>query len=186
MVRHAIALLFLFMGGALLFLFTIETTFNGGFALSVKVLWLPLAIVVFGFMYVNVEVLQARGRRPWHVWVMAMLLYPMTLLFAWPYVLAVNALLPTRGRIEFSGPIVGKFVSGGRYTSFHVRIQDVGSGQSVELNVGSREYARLRVGAVYSSCFEHGRLGIPFRWRFAQIPSPCLPTTGRAAEAPAG
>ncbi|HET8533573.1 MAG TPA: hypothetical protein VFO08_20655 [Methylomirabilota bacterium] len=185
-VRFGTALFCLFMGGALFFLLTIETTFNGGFVLSVKLLCLPLAMIVFGFTYLNREMLQARSRRPWYVWVMAAVLYPMMLLFAWPYVLAANALLPTKGRIEFRGPIVEKFMSGGRYTSCHVRIRDVGTEQNVELNVGCRAYATLAVGALYSSCFERGRLGIPVRWRFAEIPNPCLPTTGRAADAPAG
>jgi len=179
-VRFGTALFLLFMGGALFFLLTIETTFNGGFALSVKVLCLPLAMVVFGFTFLNREMLQGRSRRPWHVWVLAMVLYPLTLLFAWPYVLAANVLLPSKGRIEFRGPIVGKFMSGGRYTSCHVRIHDAGTGRSVELNVGCRAYPTLAVGALYSSCFERGPLDIPVRWRFAEIPDPCLPTTGRA------
>lgn len=185
-VRFGTALFLLFIGGALFFLLTIDTMFNGGLAFSVKVLGLPLAMIVFGFTYLNRKVLQARSRRPWYVWLFAVLFYPLTLLFAWPYVLAANALLPTKGRIEFRGPIVGKFTSGGRYTSYHVRIHDVGSGQSVELNVGRREYETLAVGAPYSSCFEHGRFDIPFRWRFAETPVPCRPPTGRAANTPPG
>jgi hypothetical protein len=113
-VRFGIALFLVFIGSGLFFLLIIETTFNGGFAVSVKLLWLPLATIVFGFTYLNREMLQARSRRPWHAWAMAVALYPMMLLFAWPYVLAANALLASKGRIEFRGPIVAKFMSGGR------------------------------------------------------------------------
>jgi len=182
-VRFGIALFLVFIGGGLFFLLIIETTFNGGFAVSVKLLWLPLATIVFGFTYLNREMLQARSRRPWHAWAMAVALYPMMLLFAWPYVLAANALLPSKGRIEFRGPIVAKFMSGGRYTPCHVRIHDVRTGQDVELNVRCR--ANPTVGALYSACFERGQLDIPVRWRFAEIPDPCLPTTGRASAPPA-
>jgi len=90
-----IFLLYFFI--SLTFLCLIESVFNGGFYFSIRILWLPVAIVIFGvtaWCYKDMP----RGRNGkgawWFPWVIAAILYPLSLLMAWPYVMAVNASFP--------------------------------------------------------------------------------------------
>ncbi len=45
----------LYMLGTIFFFFFIGSVFNGGFGFSMKVLWIPIGLLVFGFTWVNRE-----------------------------------------------------------------------------------------------------------------------------------
>jgi hypothetical protein len=63
-----VLLFYIYLAGNLFFLLAIESTFNGGFDFSVRVLWLPLAIVVFCFTWFNRQALYAQVGSRWKTW----------------------------------------------------------------------------------------------------------------------
>jgi hypothetical protein len=160
-------LLMLFMLGGAALLLLIESTFNGGLYLSLKVLSLPLAVGVF------LPLLLKSRRHPkpsrW-LWLGAVALYMMLMLFSWPYVLGVNALIADESPIVFRGPVIEKFTSSGARSSieYHLRIHDLWSGQVVEVNVSKAGFKNIPVGSDWCTAFHRGLFGIPYRWRHAE------------------
>ena len=49
--RYAVWLVSAYMIGGIVFLVLIESVFNGGFDFSMKILWLPLLLLIFGFTW---------------------------------------------------------------------------------------------------------------------------------------
>ena len=134
--RSATLLLIGFLLGSLYFMSRIETVFNGGYAWTFDHLWAPWLAIIFGFAWLNRNALRARARRPWHPWVLSLVLYWVVLLSSQPYVMAVNAIPPHGGRVEYRGPIVDKFKAGGRHIRYEIRVRDSRTGETVTLNVG--------------------------------------------------
>lgn len=171
-IRYGKALAILFVLGSLFFLIAIESIFNGGFYFAVKIIALPAGISIFGFTYVNREELKLLfPGRPWQMWLIAGLLYPLSLLFGWPYLMAINAIAVDKEPIIFNGPVLEKFITSGKTTSYHIRIKDFTSNKTVALNVGANRYSLITVGSEYCAVFNRGMLGIPFVWRFGTNPS---------------
>lgn len=165
LVRYGAILMMLFMLGGLFFLFRIESTFNGGFNFSAKILAAPVALGLFGFTYFNRRYLASfHPGKPWVPWLITTLSYPMCILFGWPWVMAVNAINFEDHTIAFEGPVVAKFTSGTGSTP-EIRIRDVSSNELVELNISRATYSDLKVGSEYKECFRRGSLGIPYRWK---------------------
>lgn len=158
---------------AMILLGLIETVFNGGFYFSLRILWLPLAIVIFGVTaYCHKDLPRGRnGKGPrWFPWVMAAVLYPLTLLMSWPYVLLVNALLPSRGPVTYAGPVIEKPLSGGRTTTYLIVLDDFHTGEPITLAVSREAYDKIPLGMIVDQTFTIGGLGIPYNWRFARSP----------------
>jgi len=167
LIRFSGGLLIAFALGALVFLVTIDSVFNGGFSESLKILWLPCGLAVLSFTYVNREVLGESTLAPWQMWVMAAMFYPLSLLFGWPYLMAINALSVNPVPHVYSGPVIAKFVTSGKSVSYHIRLRDVSSEETIELYLSKEAYSKARVGTVYCAAFHRGLFDIPFRWRFA-------------------
>lgn len=152
----------------------IETIFNGGFYFSIRILWLPLAIVIFGVTaWCHKDMPRGRNGKGawWFPWVIATILYPLTLLMAWPYVMAVNALLPAQGSVTYAGPVIDKQLSGGRTTTYLIVLDDFHSGEPITLPVSHDAYDKIPLGMIVDQTFTIGALGIPYNWRFAGKPS---------------
>ena len=159
---------------SVVFLGLIETVFNGGFYFSIRILWLPMAIVIFGVTaWCHTDLAPGRnGKGAWWLpWLMAVILYPVSLLMAWPYVMAVNAFLPSHGSVTYEGPVIDKQTSGGRVTSYQLILDDIRSGEPVTLPVSRAAYAGIPLGQTVHQTFTLGGLGIPYNWRFAGKPS---------------
>ncbi|EJL84600.1 hypothetical protein PMI15_02079 [Polaromonas sp. CF318] len=167
LIRFSGLLFIAFALGALVFFASIESVFNGGFAESIKILCLPFGVAILAFMYFNREALADSSLGLWQSWLLAAIVYPLSLLFGWPYLMAVNTLAFNPAPIIYSGPVIAKFVSSGKSTSHHIRLRDVSSGEIVELLSPRDAYSRIQVGAMYCTAFHRGLFGIPFRWRFA-------------------
>lgn len=177
MARVSNLLVLVFLIGAIFFLVRIETSIDG-YVWVVRSLWMPLALTIVAGIWLRRTSIPAHDRRAWQPIVQFVMLYPLALLLSEPYVLAVNAIPPSRGGVEYRGPIVDKFVTRERsVTRYRLHVRDRRSGETVALEVGRNEYARLAPGEVYATCFEIGRLGIPFRWR----PSPRAGPRGTSA-----
>jgi hypothetical protein len=162
-------MLMLYMGISSIFLFTIGTTFNGGVGLTAKYLAAPLAIIVFAFTYVRSRGLPTKTKIN-ALLLFGVLIYPMILLFAWPYVLAFNALAATGETIAISGGISRKSTSGAKSTAYIVSIRNQQLDEDVQISVSKRDYDHMAIGDSYKFCYYQGRLGIPYFWRFLGQP----------------
>ena len=161
-----------------MFLILIQSTFNGGFWQSVTWLWLPLAILIFGFTWLNRHFFYAQTgsrRQPWFI---AILLYPIVLLMTWPYVMALNAATASGDTTTFRGQVVRKWIHhSARYgDSCELDLRDSNSGETVTLTVPQSRYDSLSVGDVTMEKFLRGGLGIPFRWIFTKTDQTMQPT----------
>ena len=160
---------FAYMAGAMLFLILIDFIFNGGFFFSVKVLWLPVAVVIFGFTWVNRDFLGAEmrsGRKPWFI---AATLYPVALLMSWPYVIALNAATARGDTLVYKGPVERKWIHHGsrRYgDTCEIDIRDKQSSEVITIPVSSEKYASLSEGETVTVEYMRGGFGIPYKWRF--------------------
>jgi hypothetical protein len=166
--RYGGWLFFAYLAGAMLFLVLIDSIFNGGFFFSVKLLWLPLAVVIFGFTWVNRDLLRSEtgsSRKPWFI---ALLLYPVALLMSWPYMMALNAATARGGSLVYQGPIERKWIHhGGRRfgDSCEIDIRDTHSSELITISVSSEKYASLSQGDTVTVEYMRGGFGIPYRWR---------------------
>lgn len=169
LIRHRNLLLGAYLLGALFFLVAIESVFNGGFFFAISWLWLPLLVIVFGFTWWYRERLYRLAKNSKvRMWVIAALMYPLVLLMSWPYMMALNAATATGARVVYKGPIVRKWVSKGKSTSYHIDIYDEATRMPVTLNCSSQRYDSLSEGQVISREFQLGGFGIPFGWRFSR------------------
>ena len=151
--RYGTALFFAYMVVGLLFLLLIESVFNGGFWQSTKWLSLPVAGAIFGFTWVNREFLYRQTRSRHEPWVTSLLLYPLAVLFIWPYVMALNAATAMGDVITYSGPIVQKWIqhSGRGGATCQIDVGDTRSAQTVTVTVPREKYASLSEGDVFTS-----------------------------------
>lgn len=163
--RYSTLLTVAFFGGAAFFLLSIESTFNGGFGLTVRYGSLPLAILIFGYTYWYRQELARICRSGKMVWIRASLLYPVVLLLSWPYVLGVNAFTGSGETITFTGPVEEKWITKGRHTGYHIAIRDSKTQEEVRLNCSESRYQTLQIGDSVSESFEVGGLNIPYRWK---------------------
>jgi hypothetical protein len=164
--RHFLLALYVF-GGAF-FLLAIESVLNGVFYFSMRLLWLPVAILVFGFTWLNRDFLYRKMKSRWETWAVALFAYPFLLFITWPYVMALNALSSTGETITYRGPIQRKWVAHGRATSYQIDVLDAATSQVVTLIIRPQEYAALKEGDRFSTKFIRGGFGIPYRWRFGR------------------
>lgn len=166
---NIVFMVYMVIGVGLLVAF--ETTFNGGFFLSVKVLSAPVACLVL--LFVKRKMAELRRLKYWSnfkVWAFAYLVvYPVVLLMAWPYFVSVNALLSNKEIVKVGGVITGKFTTNGKYgEGFHVTVRNVDSEKEVELTVRPSEYSSLQPGQVYYHNFYKGAFGVPWHGRGRQ------------------
>jgi hypothetical protein len=166
--RFRTSIFFLFMGVSGGFLMTIESTFNGGFYYSVKLLCIPLAIIILAYVRWHQSAF-GKSRR---IWIVAGLLYPIALLMSWPYVMALNLLTSPDKKITYHGTIERKWESNGRTVSYHVDLLDTTTRQLVTLNYSPAHYAQVARGDTISETYFAGRLGIPARWKYANPLAP--------------
>jgi hypothetical protein len=172
-----------YIAGAMLFLVLIDSVFNGGFSFSMKILCLPVAVVIFGFIWVNRESLRAEmgsSRKPW---LLAAMLYPVALLMGWPYVMALNAATARGDTLVYTGTVERKWIHHGSQRfgdTCEIDIKDTKSSQVVTIPVSPQKYASLSEGEIVTVAFMRGGFGIPYRWRFPKRPNQTLePTAGR-------
>jgi len=166
--RNANILFLIYLGVGTIFLLSIESVFNGGFNTSMRLAWAPLAILVFGFTWIYRKAFYNLSGSPIRVWVLAVMGYPVFLLFSWPYFLAVNALIPSTKDVIYSGPIIEKFITRGtRSTSYQVTIHDETLDTEVTLTISSCLYKSTVIGSTLHQSFQIGALNIPYRWRFS-------------------
>lgn len=175
-VRFGNALFLAYVGGSLLFLFLLESIYNGGFSVAVKLLWIPLAVVTFGFTWWYRCDLYHLARGRVGVWVTASLTYSIVLLMSWPYVMACNAMTSSGRSIVYSGQVISKFISGARTKSHQIVITDRSSNEPITLTVSPYDFATLSVGDSIHKSFHVGGLGIPYRWRFKNPKQNVAPT----------
>ena len=161
--------------GAVLFANKVDTPTNAGLSDSVKLLALPLALLIFGYTYVNRALLTSlKPSQPWRPWVIAFFLYLLSLGIGWPYYLAINTLAVSEKPIIFSGTVVKKFISTSRVSATpHISIKEQDITDPVTLPVTVEEYSKIEIGSRYSKCYQKGMLGIPFLWRNGSIPYIC-------------
>ena len=132
---------------------------------SARILWLPLALVIFGFTARFRRDFENINRNRWKEWMVAALFYPLSILMSWPYVMAVNAFFPAGQTITFHGPVIRKWESNGRIKSYLIVILDQSRGEEVTLQTSEAKYRQLSEGDGIGETFSVGLLGIPFRWR---------------------
>jgi len=173
--RFGNALFLAYIGGGFLFLILLDSIFNGGFGVAVRLLWSPLAILIFGFTWWYRRDLYDLGMARSKVWVTASITYPILVLMGWPYVMAYNAMTPSGHSIVYSGQILRKFISGGRVRGHQVVIMDRSTHEPITLSVSSNNFATLSVGNSVQKSFHVGGLGIPYRWRFQNAEQKCAP-----------
>ena len=168
--RYAAWLFYAYIIGGLVFLLLIESVFNGGFYFSVKILWLPLMLLVFGFTWAKRHVLYDATKSIFKLWLFAAVFYPLTILFGWPYVMAFNAITASGDTIVYRGPVVRKWIghSPRGDDSCRIEVRDTDSGEIITITVPPERYASLAVGDVAAEEFLRGGFGIPYRWRFAK------------------
>lgn len=166
-IKHRDPLFLSFMLISVAFLFGIKTTFNGGFSLTAKYLCIPFAVAIIFFVKANIK--KIRPLVHWsdiRIWLFSMLLvYPLILLMAWPYVLAANAVFSSREIVEIGGLVNKKFVTTGKYgSSYHLRTTDLRTLTQAKLNVTEQEYRNIKEGEKFHQYFYEGALGIPWHW----------------------
>jgi hypothetical protein len=168
--RYGVWLLYAFMAGALLFLLLIDSVFNGGFDFSVKILWLPLALVIFGFTWVDRQFLYAQMGSRRAPWINATLLYPIAILMSWPYMMALNAATSRGDTLNYTGPIERKWIQHSPRSgdTCMIDFRDRQSSQLVTIRVSSAYYGAHSEGEIASAQFLRGGFGIPYKWRFHQ------------------
>ena len=168
-------LLFAYLVGGGFFLVAIESVFNGGFYFSVRILWLPLALLVFGFTWFNRHFLYREMQSFWKTWATAVAAYLMFLVMTWPYVMAVNAATSNGEKMVYGGQIQRKWIGHGSRSRFYeIDVFDSSTSQVVTFDVSPEKYASLREGEIFTTGFIRGGFGIPYRWRFRSQPHKTL------------
>lgn len=174
-IKYRNYLLGIFLGGAMVFLYLIETLHNGGFVESTKWLFMPIGIFVFTFFKVNLPKLKKAfwpGSK-YKAWFYCLMVYALTLFMSWPYYLAANAIVSSNEIQLISGKVVDKFTAGSKSKSFNVTVKDTSTFKEFDLTVGKEIFESLDEDDTYSECFYKGSLGVLYRWRNAPLTS-CL------------
>ena len=152
------------------FFYSIGTTFNGGVGLTVKYLAVPLAVVIVVIGYIRTRHLLTKDKIKACLF-LGLLIYPMILLFAWPYLLAFNAFASTGETLAVTGSITRKSTAGAKSIAYVVSIRNAQSGEDTQVNVSKNDYEAMSIGDVYKFCYYRGRLDIPFYWRLSGQPT---------------
>jgi hypothetical protein len=163
--KVGIGFLLVYLIGGILINISIETTLNGGMDISLKYLSIPLAIIIFGYTAMTRNEAIARNPKA-SPWVMACILYPLCVLFTSPYIVALNAAGMPKQEIIFRGPIIRKWYSSGKSTSYHVEIMDSASNKKVSFYISKTLYNSVHEGDSYTKKMYLGRFGIPYRWKW--------------------
>ena len=165
--RFGSFLLLIYLAGGGVFLWLIESVWNGGFSFSAKILWLPLAVLIFGFTWANRRFFRTAMRSGFKPWLMAALLYPIALLMSWPYVMALNAATARGDTVVYKGPIERKWIHSNRSRdTCEVDLRNTQSAEVITVSVSHQTYASLSVGEMAEVTFMRGGFGIPYQWRF--------------------
>lgn len=163
--RYRNILFFTYIGLSAFFLMRLESIFNGGFYYSVRILWLPLAIIIFGYTWLHRNFFYSVNRNKITTWALVIMLYGLSLLMTWPYVMAVNAFTGDGDEIVYEGPIEKKWISKGKRLTYHLVIRDQKTMEIVTLNCGKNFYNSVSEGNFITEHFYMGGLGFPYRWK---------------------
>jgi len=162
-------MMLIYGGSSFVFLMTIESTFNGGFIFAVQSLWLSLALIVFGVAWWCRQSFKEIPGFHGAPLLIAAILYPLLLLFSWPHVMALNAVLPSRGEVIYEGPVVKKWTSGKKNRiSYIIVVRDRATQKDMKLHAPKWQFEQLSVGDTMRKSFTLGGLGIPYRWRYGE------------------
>ena len=148
----------------------IDTVVNAGFSWTLRRLWLPYAVLIFGFVNYYHDALVAmraksQKKRP-HPWLFAALIYLVCLAMAYPYVLGVNTLGGPHPKVVYHGVITKKWSSAGRSTSYYLTIKDDVSNSNLSFHITKDYYNSCQVGQPFERTMNIGLFGIPYRWKF--------------------
>lgn len=165
-IKYRNYLLGIYIGGAILFLYLLETLHNGGFVESIKWLFIPIGILVVVFFKVNLSKLKKVlwPNSKYKPWLYCILVYVITLFMSWPYFIGANAIIANPDVKIVSGVVINKFISGSKSKSFNVTVKETPTTKEFDLTVGKEKFTHLKVGDSYSECFYVGRFGILYRW----------------------
>ena len=161
------------------FLLAIESTWNGGIVITISKLWLPLAILVFGYTFFfrdkfydlntikNDQVTNYSwvDHNAWDHWLIAIAFYALMLFFSWGHGMAINAFTSSGEIVVIEGKVREKFISSGKSEAYLIRIIDKQTYDEEILRVSPYIYSSLSVGDTYKEQFYKGGFGIPYRWR---------------------
>jgi hypothetical protein len=166
--RYGSWLFLAYMLGGVVFVLLIDSVFNGGFSFAMKILWLPLALLIFGFTYVNRQFFYVETRSRRKPWLLAALLYPLAILMSWPYVMALNAATSSGDTVTYGGPVERKWIHHSpRFgDTCEIDIRDTHSSEVVTVTVPPEKYGSISQGDIATVEFTRGGFGIPYRWRF--------------------
>lgn len=154
------------MIGAIVSGFLFEAPANDFYPHWAKIFAAPLGALFFLFTYRHFEDLKKLTLdRPWAIWASAAALYPLALLLAPMYVLAVNAAVVLDEKFIFSGPVIAKYKFS-KKPGYLITIQDTKTGEPLDLGVNPTEFGAIQIGVEYRICFYRGILDIPFKWRY--------------------
>ena len=164
--KYGAALWFTYLGVALGLAASIITLEGADFWGGVHYLWLPYAVIIFGFVCYYHDALIAlpveRGKKRGNPWSAAVLLYLFALVSGYPYVMLVNTLGGPHPQIVYHGAITKKWSSTPK--RYSVMIQDEGSQSNYTFAVSGTYYRKCQVGQVFECRMYVGLLGIPYRW----------------------
>lgn len=158
--------------GSIILLKLIHSTFEAGFVLAVKVLWLPLGILFFACGWWSLRKRYPQGGRPMKTWGATVGLYLVFLLLSWPYVLLVNALTASDETMQVRGKVVERHEEKGRHPSYVLIVKDIQTGEDIPLETDEKTYRQIGLGDEYAQKLRVGGFGIPFRWSWQaeQVP----------------
>ena len=166
--RYRNILSFVYIGISVFLLMTLDSTFNGGFNYSIRILCVPLAVIIFGYTWLNRRFLYRVNNNKVITWVVAILIYVLSLGMTWPYVMAINAFTGNGEKIIYAGPIERKWSSKGRYYwSYHIGIRNENTSEIVTLNCSKKFYDSVSEGVYISDQYYMGGLGLPYRWKIS-------------------
>lgn len=162
--RFGNTMLVLFGVVAVAFLVSIQSVLNSGLYFSLKALCVPLALIVFGYTWAERDFLYT-VKGIVGTWVIAGVVYPMLLLWGWPYVMALNAATGTGEKIVYSGRVTAKWESNGLPQA---EIRDAATKKPVVLSLSKPQYDAVQPGSPLSVEFQRGGFGFPYRWRYGR------------------
>jgi len=166
LVRFGTLLTFLYMLSSVFAMSRIESVFNGGFAYSMKLMWLPMAILFAATTWFCCGEFAKVNKSRIKPWLLAALAYPLFLFSSWPFVMVWNALGTAKTQVTYAGPVIKKSTNRGRYgTSYNVTISDRYTQTPVTLKTSNHRFETLSRGDPIQETFYVGRLGLPYRWR---------------------
>jgi hypothetical protein len=149
-------------------LLLVRTPFNAGFDLTIRYLAFPLLALV---LFVAHASRKKNERHPWMRYFFALIIWPMLVVFSWPYLLVVNAAAADGSTLEVSGPVTEKFAAGSsRSKSYVIKLLDQATRDQVDVPISRSEWDIVKVGDGYKFCFFNGRFGVPYYWLLAGQP----------------